>query len=289
MTIKIFPHDRVGNLMGTFATPFRRAVEAMQGHIQLSSDIRRGISIAIILGVALIAIVVLLLTFADSFSVSEAHCSAGFLKSKWPLYVGCILAAHEGLAGGLIGAAGAVFAGWLAWSAVQVQIAAEERRAAADRVEVEQVLQGDLDAFAEVLGAIWKILEGWEENEKKPEINRRKLSGVTFGIEHITKDTWLSSSRKMVEALGWKRRRDYEALFAGLERLGQIREANFDAYEALAAVRSVSVDFEYLRPDSEQYFKGRFRRAGKAYSFGYAVEVQAGVAQEGRASFEPGD
>jgi hypothetical protein len=95
--------------------------------------------------------------------------------------------------------------------------------------------------------------------------------------------------RRLFEALGWKRRRDYEALFAGLERLGQIHEANFEVYEALAAVRSVSVDFEYLRPDSEQHFKGRFRRAGKAYSFGYAVEVQAGVAQEGRASFEPGD
>jgi hypothetical protein len=48
----------------------------------------------------------------------------------------------------------------------------------------------------------------------------------------------------MVAALGWKRRREYEQLFAGLERLGQIREANFDSYEALDAVRSVSVDFE---------------------------------------------
>ena len=198
------------------------------------------------------------------------------------------MAAHEGLAGGLIGAAGAVFAGWLAWSAVQVQIAAEERRAAADRVEVEKILQGDLDNFAEVLGAIWKILEGWEEKDV-PETNRRKLSGVTFGIEQITKGSWLNSSRKMVEVLGWERRRDYEELFAGLERLGKIREDNFDLSEALVAVRIVSADFEYLRPDSAQYFEGRFRRAGKAYSLGYAVEVQAGVAQEGRASFEPHD
>ena len=234
--------------MGIYATRFRRAVEVVQGYIQLSTDIRHRISTAIIVGLAVIAVVILLLTFADSFSVSEAHCSSGFLKSKWPLYVGCIIAAHEGLAGGLIGAAGALFAGWLAWSGVQVQIAAEERRATADRVEVEQVLQSDLDTFAEVLGAIWKILEGWEENEKDPEINRRKLSGVTFGIEQITKDTWLSSSRKMVEALGWKRRRDYEALFAGLERLGQVREANFDAYEALQPfVVSASISSTFAR------------------------------------------
>lgn len=93
----------------------------------------------------------------------------------------------------------------------------------------------------------------------------------------------------MVAALAWKRRRDYEELFDGLERLGQVNEANFDIYEALAAVRSVSIDFELLRPDTEKYFVGRFRRAGKAYTLGYAIEVQAGVAQWGRASFDPAD
>jgi hypothetical protein len=33
--------------------------------------------------------------------------------------LGCLLASHEGLAGGLLGAAGTVFAGWLAYSAAQ--------------------------------------------------------------------------------------------------------------------------------------------------------------------------
>lgn len=211
------------------------------------------------------------------------HCDPEF-----PKIVGCAIATYEDLAGAMVAAAAAVFAGWLAWSGVQVQIAVEEKRAAADRVEVEQVLQDDLDTFAEVLGAIWKILDRWDENED-PEIKQQKKSGVIYGIERITRDTWLSSSRKMVAALGWKRRREYEQLFAGLERLGQIREANFDSYEALDAVRSVSVDFEYLRPDTARYFEGRFRRSVKAYSLGYAVEVQAGVAQEGRASFSPED
>jgi hypothetical protein len=35
------------------------------------------------------------------------------MKSQWPKYFGCAMAAHEGLAGGLIGAAGALFAAWL--------------------------------------------------------------------------------------------------------------------------------------------------------------------------------
>jgi hypothetical protein len=67
----------------------------------------------------------------------------------------------------------------------------------------------------------------------------------------------------MVTALGWRRRRDYEQLFRGLERLGEFRDIdNFDAYEALAAVRSVSIHFELLREDTARYFEGRFRRAG---------------------------
>jgi hypothetical protein len=115
----------------------------------------------------------------------------------------------------MVAAGAAIFAGWLAWSAVQFQIAAEERRAAADRVEVEQVLQGDLDHFAEGLGAVWKILERFDPNEGG-ENNRNKLEGITYGIEHLTKDTWLSSSRQMVTMLGWRRRRDYERLFADL-------------------------------------------------------------------------
>jgi hypothetical protein len=91
----------------------------------------------------------------------------------------------------MVAAGAAIFAGWLAWSAVQFQIAAEERRAAADRVEVEQVLQGDLDHFAEGLGAVWKILERFDPNEGG-ENNRNKLEGITYGIEHLTKDSGLA-------------------------------------------------------------------------------------------------
>jgi hypothetical protein len=214
----------------------------------------------------------------------------------FPKIIGCAIGSYEGLAGGMIAAATALFAGWLAWSGVQVQVAAEEKRAAAeekraaaDRVEVEKVLQDDLNIFAEALGAIFKILERFDEKDDA-ETNRTKLSGVAFGIERITNDAWLSSSRKMVTLLGWQRRRYYEELFAGLERLGKFRdENNLDVYEALQAVRNVSWSFELLRPDTGQYFKDRFRRAGKAYTLGHAIEVQAGVADHTRASFDPSD
>jgi len=47
-----------------------------------------------------------------------------------PKIIGCAIGAYEGLAGGLIAAGGAVFAGWLAWSAARDQIDLAKRQTA---------------------------------------------------------------------------------------------------------------------------------------------------------------
>src|SRR5262245_30127822 len=52
--------------------------------------------------------------------------SCGWQFFKW---FGCVLDAHESLAAGLIGVAGALFAAWLAWTAVQRQLKEQERQA----------------------------------------------------------------------------------------------------------------------------------------------------------------
>ena len=238
------------------------------------------------LGIILGSIIATIAVLAAAVAWGPHHCDVAF-----PAIAGCAIGSYESLAGGMVAAGAAIFAGWLAWSAVQVQIAAEEKRAAADRIEVEQVLQGDLDMFGEALGAIWRLLERLDQNESvdDQESFQQKLSGVSYGIEGITKETWLSSSRKMVTALGWRRRRDYEELFAGLERLGQVREGHFEVYEALDAVRSVSIDFEILRPATARYFEGLFRRAGRAETLGGLIERQAGVPLEERSFFDPAD
>jgi hypothetical protein len=213
------------------------------------------------------------LVLAAALAWGPHHCKAAF-----PMVIGCALGSYETLAGGMIAAGAALFAGWLAWSAVQVQIEAEAKRAATDKVEVEAVLQDDLDYFAEGLGAIWKILEGFDA-AADPLANRTKLEGVIYGIEKITKADWLSTSRKMVTQLGWQRRRRYEEFFEGLERLGRFRLVDdfYDVERALSAVRSVANDLVLLRPGTGQYFEGRFWRGGKAWTLGYAIEVHAGV------------
>ena len=67
------------------------------------------------------------LVLAAALMWGPHHCKLAF-----PMVIGCAMGSYENLAGGLFAANAAIFAGWLAWSAVQVQIRAEEKRAAAD-------------------------------------------------------------------------------------------------------------------------------------------------------------
>ena len=60
---------------------------------------------------ALILGVVGILAFAHTFAHLEEgkRCfPTGFLHAQWPKWIGCAIATHEGLAAGLIGAAGAL-------------------------------------------------------------------------------------------------------------------------------------------------------------------------------------
>src|SRR5258706_14733197 len=145
------------------------------------------------------------------------HCKLAF-----PMVIGCAMGSYESLAGGMFAATAALFAGWLAWSAVQVQISAEEKRAAADRVEIENVLQGDLDYMADGLSSVWKILAELDRSDDLPaETLTARLEGVIYGIGKIAKN--ISTNRSIITALGWERRRAYEKLLEGLEQLAEIR------------------------------------------------------------------
>lgn len=160
------------------------------------------------------------------------------------------MGSYENLAGGLFAASAALFAGWLAWSAVQVQISAEETRAAADRVEIENVLQRDLDDMADGLAAIWRILADLEQSPPPADTLTDRLRGVVYGIDRITKD--VPTLRQMVTVLGWERRRIYEAWLDNLERLGSFR--NVDSFDISSALDMTMDVTSYARcSDQKQY------------------------------------
>jgi hypothetical protein len=139
MARKIFPLSGVGKLMGSLA-PLAAPNKSRDGVPRLRPVVRRRICWALLIGLILVALVVLILVFADSYSVKETteRCSPSFAKSKWPLYLGCAMAAHEGLAGGLLGAAGALFAAWLAFDAIQEQFTEERERRKIEQAEAKE-------------------------------------------------------------------------------------------------------------------------------------------------------
>jgi hypothetical protein len=74
--------------------------------------------------VVLVAWCIALLGFADRYSgeIPDKLCFRSFALAQWPKWIGCAMSAHQDLAGGLIGSAGALLAAIAAWLAVQRQI-----------------------------------------------------------------------------------------------------------------------------------------------------------------------
>jgi hypothetical protein len=101
------------------ATSFRQRISSLSSLMRSSRKwfSPRTITVALLLGLAAYAVMA--------------------LANLWPLYrkcdwqfltiFSCLLGARENLAGGVIGAAGALMAAWLAWVAIQKQIAAQQR------------------------------------------------------------------------------------------------------------------------------------------------------------------
>jgi hypothetical protein len=86
--------------------------------------------------VALVSTALGALWLADAYaSDATTYCSTNLRPWQW---LGCAMAAHEGLAAGLIGAAGALFAGWLAFDAIQEQLLEERERDDRRRVAEEE-------------------------------------------------------------------------------------------------------------------------------------------------------
>src|SRR5208337_1995181 len=111
------------------------------------------IRIGQLLFLALCFVVFIYLVLALSEVGGVAGCHWAF-----PRWFGCVLYVHETLAGCLIGAAGALIAASIAWTAVQQQISAERERMWADRKGAEQLLAEDLSDYADGMAAAWRLL-----------------------------------------------------------------------------------------------------------------------------------
>ncbi|OKO83745.1 hypothetical protein [Bradyrhizobium sp. NAS96.2] len=111
-------------------------------------------------GIALFALligaIVGVLFIADNWSSAHTDKCALQLPLKW---LGCAMAAHENLAGGLIAAAGALYAAWWAAGAVWQQI--EDARAQIALAEQQREVV-ETDSFMRVISYYTRLLRSFE-------------------------------------------------------------------------------------------------------------------------------
>jgi len=218
---------------------------------------------ALVFGLALC--VYLILALAEVGGGSSCHWA-------FPKWFGCVLTAHEGFAGGLIGAAGALVAAWIAWTAVQTQINAERERMMADRLEAERLLTEDLTDYAAGMAAAWRLLEGLPDRTD-PDAGQRVFGATAYMARRLSRPDELMNYGGMAEILGWDRRRRYLPLIRGLEKLSAFQDlASIQADEVLTVIRTLADEFEYCLPETSKYFDGLWRRSPKAWEFADYVE-----------------
>lgn len=100
---------------------------------------RRRIAWALVILSILVVLVIGILSFADVNTLpGKERCVDIFRHTKWPMYIGCAMTAHEDLAGGVLAAAGALFAAWLAFDAVQEQLFEERERRRQQQADAKQ-------------------------------------------------------------------------------------------------------------------------------------------------------
>jgi hypothetical protein len=201
--------------------------------------------------------------------------NGGSCHWAFPKWFGCVIATHETLAGGLIGAAGVLLAAWIAWTAVQQQINSERELAAADRLQAEQILSEELSMWAEGLAAAWRLLVALPEDAPH-ERTAAVYEATAYMAELVSRPETIATYRAMAEILGWDRRIAYSNV---LNRLSELRKFSdptsiHDPGEVLAQIRTLADYFEICLPTTSDYFGGLWRRSAKAMTFGDLVRRQ---------------
>ena len=172
---------------------------------------------ALAIGIVLITIVVGTLSFTHSYAITDEgkRCAPSFGKSKWPMWFGCVMAAQEGLAAGLIGGAGALFAAWLAYDAIQEQLSEERERRLRRQAEAKETAVGCIaQPIYAAATALFAIDNALRSSGRPNEANSDEL--VDLGVTYVqtTLDTF--TVREIFRDLGHDDRQIYLVIVSTL-------------------------------------------------------------------------
>jgi hypothetical protein len=191
--------------------------------MNMRSATKRRLVWTAVIGLVLIAMIIGILVFADATAVLDEakRCTPSIWQSQWPKYIGCAMAAHEGLAGGQIGAAGALFAAWLAFDAIQEQLTEERERRSRQQAEAKEAavvcIAPSIHAAAMGLFAIDNAI-----HLKEPEHVADAL--VKLAVEHVHAEIDGFALRESVNGLGLDDRLLYLSIVGTLNVFVNISE-----------------------------------------------------------------
>jgi hypothetical protein len=180
------------------------------------------ITVGTLLAVVLIAFIVAILALAQSgISDHTKLCSPSLAKIKW---IGCTIATHEGLAGGLIAASGALFAAWLAWCAIMKQIEAAEKLATLKEDSTYEAVRVQLDGVIDVLNQYWRVVDA---SIKTKEWRKNGIS-LLRSLYPKPNDLHNKIDRDLAKELDPVRRLQFENLMQSLDWFAQMFERGED-------------------------------------------------------------
>lgn len=135
-----------------------------------------GLAVAGVLAAIIIAVLAFVHAWAPERSeeANVARCFMDIASSQFPKWLGCAMAAHQNLAGGLIGGGGALLAAWIAASIVREQINDDRRR---ERQARQHEVKREISALTASRNALedaqhtfwdqWEVMRGrkWQNVE----------------------------------------------------------------------------------------------------------------------------
>ena len=167
----------------------------------MTTSAKRRIVWAFTIGLGLILLATGILVFAEATAIPDEakRCAPSIWQSQWPRYLGCAMTTHEGLAGGLIGAAGALFAALLAIDAIQERTSWEPNRQKLEQAEakISAVVHITplVHAAAECLFSVNKAINGSPEVDKLVALATAHLNAEMSRIRRAGKSSRFRSGR----------------------------------------------------------------------------------------------
>lgn len=175
----------------------------------------------IVLFLALFGLAVLALAFAHAwdsvlpYASPRARCFETFWTAQWPKWIGCAMAAHESLAAGLIGLWAAIFAGWLAYSGIQMQIEEDREKVALNQIAAKQTA---IAAIAQAIHAVaWTLYAVTQAQKAKNQQQIEHWDGsIDRGVSYIDECLNRFTVREAIRDLRMDDRVLYVAIVATL-------------------------------------------------------------------------